>query len=126
MLLFVFCNLLSVKLLSKDNIIPKLREEAKKMIFKLSLDRNSIDACKNNSILFRGLLYLLNIMSLEIFHTLGPSKLIGWHSINANMDDDMWNPADCTTFKHRDNRWPEITYENKVSVYDYMNVDHFV
>ena len=54
MLLLVFCSLLSTRLLPKDNVIPKSREKAKKIISKLGLDYNSIHACGNDCILFGG------------------------------------------------------------------------
>ena len=125
--------MLSTKLLPRGNILPKSRDEAKEVITRLGLDYNSIHACENDCILYRGEYEIFticrickttrykdsNVPKKVLRHfPLGPriehmfrspelAKLMDWHSKIVSKD----NPADSPAFKHIDQFWPEFKIE---------------
>ena len=132
---FVHYNsLLSTKFLPQGNNLPNTQQEAKKIITKLGLDYNSIHACENDCILFRGEYekcvvcptcgssrykndkipkkvlrhFPLGARIQHMFRTPELAKLMDWHAVNASKDNFMRIPTDCPAFKHIDHMWPEF------------------
>ena len=120
-------------------MIPKSREEAKKIIASLGIEYNTIHACINDCILYRGEYEkettcpkcgvarfkagTLNVPMKVLHHfPLVPrvqhifrcpeiAKLMDWSSRNASTDGVMRIPSNCQAFKHIDATWPEFCWE---------------
>ncbi|RYA73316.1 hypothetical protein DD595_25115 [Enterobacter cloacae complex sp. 4DZ3-17B2] len=137
----MLCRLLKEHILPADNVMPDSRDEARKILRNLGMDYNSIHACPNDCILFRGEYtdmvkcpkcdserYRVDLHGTKIpqkvlrhfpllprikhfFECKSMAALASWHEENKSSDGVLRIPADCAVWKHIDGTWSDFARE---------------
>jgi hypothetical protein len=122
-------------------VIPKTRKEARKMMTVLGMDYDTIHACPEDHVLYRGehseklqcpmcnasrfrddvqgdkvprkvLRHFPIIPRLQrLFRCKSLAQLMDWHVKNRSTDDVMRVPSDSPAWKHIEDQWPEFKNE---------------
>lgn len=129
------------KMLPNPNTMSNSRRDAKQMLAMVGMDYNSIHACANDCILYRG--EYVNLTSCprcqkaryrqdlqgqnvpikvlrhfplikricHMFKCKSISQMMTWHAENYSTDEVMRVPSDTPAWKHIDTTWPEFAME---------------